>query len=145
MTTIDVDVASEVLDALGIPLEPQSEQPGIELRLALEQDSLFGPVIAFSYGAMAMDVWEDVTYRVVPMEDREAVRMVHEPRAARRLLNGYLDAPPPDAVRIATVIRNLSEYAAAHPEVAEIVIDPLIARPDGLYAKAAYVTTADRA
>lgn len=143
MTT--VDLTDRVLSDLGIPLQPQSGQPGIELRLALEQDDLFGSVIVFSYGAMAMDVWDDVTYRVAPLTARDPHRMVLEPLAAKRLLQGYHDAPAPNLAAIEGAIAELSAYAAAHPEYTEIVLDPLIARPDGLYAKAARVTTSGRA
>ena len=136
------DLTSRVLGELGIPLEPQSESPGIELRLAVEQDDIFGPVIAFSYGAMAADIWDDVTYRVVPLAARDAKRMVHEPQAARRLLGGYRAAPAPDIARIQDAILKLSQYAEAHPEYAEIELEPLIARPDGLYARSARVTPA---
>ena len=136
------DVSSRVLDELGIALEPQSQQPGIELRLALEQDNLFGPVIAFSFGAMAMEVWGDVTYRIVPLETRDARSMVREPVAARRLLGGYREAPAPDVALIEAAILRLSRYAVEHPEHPEIELEPLIARPDGLYAKAARVAGA---
>jgi len=129
------ELESSVLAGLGIAREAPGMAPGIELRLALEQDDLFGPVIAFSYGAMAMDVWDDATYRVVPLAPRDARRMVHEPRAARRLLGGYREAPPPDVARIEAAILRLSDYAREHPEFAEIELEPLIARPDGLYAR----------
>ena len=134
-----VDLVSRVLGELGISREPQQARPGIELRLALEQDDLFGPVIAFSFGAMARDIWDDVTYRVVPLAARDARQMVQEPAASRRLLGGYRDAPAPDLAGIEAAILNLSRYAEDHPEFSKIELDPLIACPDGLYARAASV------
>lgn len=140
MTSAELE--SRVLAGLGIAPEPSGAAPGIELRLALEQDDLFGPVIAFSYGAMAMDIWDDVTYRVVPLAPKDARRMVLEPRAAKRLLGGYRNAPAPDIARIEAAIIRLSEYAREHPELSEIELEPLIARPDGLYARSVRIATA---
>lgn len=140
MTSADTE--NRILADLGIARDGDERAPGIELRLALEQDDIFGPVIAFSYGAMAADIWDDATYRVVPLAPRDARRMVHEPRAARRLLGGYRSAPPPDIASIEAAIVRLSEYAGAHPEIAEIELEPLIARADGLHARSIRVTAA---
>jgi hypothetical protein len=134
-----VDLVSRVLGELGISREPHPARPGIELRLALEQDDLFGPIIAFSFGAMAMDIWDDVTYRVIPLAVRDAHQMIHEPAASHRLLGGYRDAPAPDLADIEAAILKLSQYAEDHPEFSKIELDPLIACPDGLYARAATV------
>ncbi|MBI2172091.1 MAG: acetate--CoA ligase family protein [Chloroflexi bacterium] len=134
--------ASQLLQQIDIPLNPSTRRPGIELRIALEQDPIFGPVIAFSYGRMAMDVWEDVAYRIVPLTPKDARLIVGEPKAASRLLGGYGSAKAPDAARIAQAILKLSELAQANPEIAEIDLDPVLALPDGLVAKGARITLA---
>jgi acetyltransferase len=134
--------AGQLLQEIGISLNPSTRRPGIELRIALEQDPIFGPVIAFSYGRMAMDIWDDVSYRIVPLTPRDARLIVGEPKAASRLLKGYRSAKAPDAARIEQAVLRLSELAQANPEIAEIDLDPVLALPDGLVAKGARITLA---
>ena len=64
--------AKQLLQEMGIRMVGRDEviRPGVELRFAVEQDPMFGPVIAFSYGRMAMEVWEDVTYRILPIKNK---------------------------------------------------------------------------
>lgn len=140
--TLPTAQTGQLLQEMGIPLNPSTRRPGIELRIALEQDPLFGPVIAFSYGRMALDVWEDVAYRIVPLTPRDAKLLVREPQAASRLLKGYRSAKAPDVSRIEQAVLKLSDLAQASPEIAEIDLDPVLALPDGLVAKAARITLA---
>jgi hypothetical protein len=136
--TLDAEQTASVLRDLDIALDAAAA-PGVELRVALEQDSLFGPVVAFSFGRMAMDIWEDVTYRIVPLTLKDARVMVREPRAASKLLAGYRGLPAPAAAGIEALVLKLSHAAQEHPEIAEIELDPVMAYPDRLVAKAASI------
>ena len=103
----------------GVTVQPMIQRPGAyELLLGVMLDQQFGPVIVFSYGAMAMDVWDDVTYRVVPLTGRDARRMVQEPVAAKRLLGGYGEAPSPDPTHIAAAVGTpvVVLYALTNPQ-----------------------------
>ena len=135
---LDAEQTASLLSELDVAVDPGAAA-GVELRVALEQDSMFGPVVAFSFGRMAMDIWDDVTYRVVPLTPKDARVMVGEPRAAGRLLQGYRSLAAPDASRIEQLILKLSQMSEAHPEVAEIELEPLMAYPDRLVARGASV------
>ncbi|MBI4311153.1 MAG: acetate--CoA ligase family protein [Chloroflexi bacterium] len=142
VTWLEKEQASRLLGELGLALNPSTRRAGIELRIALELDPIFGPVVAFSYGRMAMDVWDDVTYRVVPLTTKDARVMVREPKAAGRLLGGYGSAKAPDVSGIEAAILKLSQLAEAAPELVELALDPVYAYPDGLVVKAATIRLA---
>lgn len=126
----------DLLGAAGIPVgEPVA--PGVELRLAIEPDPLFGRVIAFSYGRMAMDVWDDVTYRIVPLAPKDARQMVYEPKAAATLLKGYGGRQAPDAAAITETLLKLSRLAEEAPQIGSLELDPVFASSDGIVVKSA--------
>ena len=56
--------------------------PGVEVIVRLHQDQLFGPVLSFGYGKMAVEVWEDVAYRIVPLTGKDA--KLDDSRAKRK-------------------------------------------------------------
>ena len=47
------------------------------------------------------------------------------------LLDGYRGAPPADLAAVEDVLLRVSALAAAHPEIAELDCNPLLAGPDG--------------
>jgi hypothetical protein len=53
---------------------------------------------------------------------------------ARPLLEGHRGKPPIALDRAATALAALSRVAAAHPELAELEINPLLVTPDGALA-----------
>ena len=59
--------------------------------------------------------------------------MMHGIRGAR-LLDGVRGAPPVSKDAIAEVLVRLGQMAMAHPEIAELDINPLLAFPDGAIA-----------
>ncbi len=104
---------------------------GVELRMAVERDPLFGPVVSFGFGRMGVEVWEDVSYRVVPLSEKDARLMVGELKG-RRLLEGYGGLEPPDVSRMADTLLKLSDLVEHTPEVWEVELDPVYAYADGL-------------
>jgi len=104
--------------------------PAVELRIALQQDIIFGSIVAFSFGRMAMEVWSDVAYRIVPLTEKDARLMIQETQASDTLLHGYHSLPAPDRQSIQRIILRLSELAEGNPQIAEIELDPVYALAD---------------
>ena len=132
--------ARQLLQEAGIRVVEQDEvmRPGVELRIVVEQDPMFGPVIAFSYGRMAMEVWEDVAYRILPITEKDAHLMVREPKG-QRLLQGYGVLDAPNASLIETTLLKLSEMVGQAPEVVGIELDPIFAYSDDLVVQNASI------
>ena len=113
--------------------------PGVELAIAIRQDPLFGRVLALGYGKLAVDVWEDVAYRIVPLTEKDARLMLREPKGSR-LLDGYGPLEPPDVEAIQTLLLNLSRFAEETPQLQELALDPVYAYADGLAVLDARIT-----
>ncbi|MGW0413810.1 acetate--CoA ligase family protein, partial [Streptomyces collinus] len=50
------------------------------------------------------------------------------------LLDGVRGRPPVDVAAAAAAVATITAFAAAHPEIAELEVNPLLVRPDGVLA-----------
>lgn len=115
---------------------------GTETILGVVRDELFGPVVVFGIGGVAVEVYGDVTFRVPPFDRDEAQRMIREVRGLA-LLTGARGRPPADLDALADAIMAVQRLALdLHDAVLELDINPLIAGPDGCTAVDALVVGA---
>ncbi len=136
----DIKSAYQALSSNGDGVAIQKAvRPGVELSIAILQDNLFGRVLALGYGKLAVDVWEDVAYRIVPITEKDARLMVREPKGSR-LLDGYGPLEPPDVVAIQDLLMKLSRFAEETPQVLKVALDPVYAYGDGLAVLDARIT-----
>jgi acyl-CoA synthetase (NDP forming) len=112
---------------------------GVECVVGLAADELFGPTVMFGLGGVFVEVLRDVTFRVPPFGRREAERMLLEVQGAPLLL-GARGRAPADLGALADVIMAVQRLALDHGDrIAEIDINPLVARADGAVALDALV------
>lgn len=116
----------------GLSVQPMAA-PGTEVILGITQDQQFGPVLMFGLGGVFVEVLKDVAFRVVPLEPRDANEMIREIQGFP-VLEGFRGAEPADLAAIERMLLQLSEFAEAHPEVAELDLNPVFARADGAVA-----------
>lgn len=124
----------------GVSVQPMAE-PGTEVIMGMTQDPQFGPVLMFGLGGVLVEVLKDVAFRVVPLEPHDAAEMVREIKGFA-VLEGYRGAPPADLGALESILLSLSEFAAAHPEVQELDLNPILARADGATAVDARIVLA---
>ncbi len=105
--------------------------PGREVIIGTKIDPQFGPVIMFGIGGILVEVLRDVVFRVLPISRRAAKEMVSEIRSAP-LLNSYRGRPAVDRDGLVDLLMTVSEVVEAYPEIAEMDLNPVIARDDGL-------------
>ena len=106
---------------------------GVELLAGVDNDAVFGPLVAFGIGGTVTDLAADRAYRLAPLTGADAEELVHSTRAAR-LIAGYRGKPGSDPAAVRDVLSRLALLAAEQTSVAEAEINPLIATPDGLTA-----------
>ncbi|HXH23471.1 MAG TPA: acetate--CoA ligase family protein [Dehalococcoidia bacterium] len=116
--------------------------PGTEVIIGVNTDPQFGPVLMFGLGGVLVEVLEDVAFRIVPIEPRDARHMVREIKGFK-LLEGYRGSPPADVAALESLLLKVSEFVDAHPEVAELDLNPVFAYPDGAVAVDARIVLAD--
>jgi acyl-CoA synthetase (NDP forming) len=101
---------------------------GVETVVGIATDPVFGPVVMFGIGGVAVEVYRDTTFRVPPFSREEALRMIGEVRGFS-LLTGHRGAPPADLEALVDVIMAVQRLAVAGV-VTELDVNPLVALPD---------------
>jgi acyl-CoA synthetase (NDP forming) len=116
----------------GVSVQPQAPD-GLELIVGMSRDAQFGPVIMFGLGGIFVEVIEDVVLRLVPLKRRDAREMLAEIKGAK-LLGEFRGRPPVDRPALEDLLLKLSDFIAAHPEISQIDLNPVLAYPDGAIA-----------
>jgi acyl-CoA synthetase (NDP forming) len=130
------DAYAELMVAFGARLERVLVQPmladGVETILGVVQEPVFGPLVVFGLGGVATEVLDDRAARLAPLTDADAVQMISGIRAAPLLL-GHRGASAVDTAALTELLLRVSRLADDLPEVAELDLNPVIARPDGAH------------
>jgi acetate---CoA ligase (ADP-forming) len=108
-------------------------EDGVELIVGARWDPRFGPTVLVGMGGTATEVLRDVQVALAPIDDVDANRMLERLRTAP-LLGQHRGRPAVDVAAASRAVARLSEYAAAHPEIAELEINPLVVTPSGATA-----------
>ena len=106
---------------------------GVELIVGARWDPRFGPTVLVGMGGTATEVLRDVLVALAPVDEAGATRMLERLRTAA-LLHAHRGRPAVNIAAAARTVARLSEYAAAHPEIAELEINPLLVTPSGATA-----------
>jgi hypothetical protein len=103
---------------------------GVELVVGCRLDRRFGPVALAGIGGLYAELLDDVQLALAPVDEEAAEQLFRRLRGAP-LLRGLRGRPPVDLRAVAKALADLSRFAAAHPEVAEVEVNPLLATPAG--------------
>ncbi len=107
--------------------------PGVEVIVGALKDPTFGPVIMFGLGGVFTETLKDVSFRVVPLQRKDAEDMIHELRGYP-LLNGIRGRAACDMGALVDLLLNVSRLIVAHPEVDELDLNPVCVYEHGLMA-----------
>ena len=116
-------------DIEGVSVQTMAEA-GIEVIMGVTRDPKFGPVLMFGLGGILVEILKDVSFRIAPLEQRDAVEMIAEIKG-RKLLEGYRGQDPADKSSLENMLLKLSAFADGKPEIAEIDMNPVFAYKDG--------------
>jgi acetyl coenzyme A synthetase (ADP forming)-like protein len=106
---------------------------GVETIAGIVGDPAFGPLVMFGLGGTAAELLGDRALRVAPLTDTDADEMVRSLRSSP-LLFGYRGAAPVDVGGLTDLLLRLSVLGQQIPELSELDLNPVIARPDGVVA-----------
>jgi acetyltransferase len=98
---------------------------GREIIIGMNRDPQFGPLLMFGLGGVYVEALKDVTFRVAPIDRREAREMISEIRAYV-LLRGVRGEPPSDTDAIINTLLRVSQLVTDFPEIVELDINPLL-------------------
>ncbi len=120
----------ELKAPMGVLISPMVS--GVELLIGAFQDEQFGGVVAFGTGGKFAEVYEDVAYRITPIDADTAMEMIRETKVYR-ILSGYRDVKARDINQIVKVLVNLSKLVEENPEIREIDLNPTFSLPEGVF------------
>jgi acetyltransferase len=101
-----------------------------ELIAGVATDPVFGPVILFGQGGLAVEVAGDHAVALPPLNTVLARELVGRTRVARQLA-GYRNHPAADMDAISAVLVQVARLVAEVPEIVELDINPLLADSRG--------------
>jgi len=108
-------------------------RPGVEVIIGMSKDDQFGPVLMFGLGGILVEVLKDVSFRIVPLERRDAAEMIREIKGYP-LLEGYRGLEPVDVANLESLLLRVSDFVEKHPEIKEIDLNPIFAYSQGAVA-----------
>jgi acyl-CoA synthetase (NDP forming)/GNAT superfamily N-acetyltransferase len=104
---------------------------GTEVIIGVVQEPVFGPLVVFGLGGVATDVLADRAARLAPLTDADADELIRSIRSAPLLL-GFRGSQAADLKALQDLLLRVSRLADDLPELAELDLNPVIARPDGV-------------
>jgi len=106
-------------------------QKGVECIVGATRYPRFGPLIMFGFGGIFVEVLKDVSFRVAPISEGDARRMV-EGIKAYKLLTGFRGDTPKDIYSVEKLLMATSHLMVNHPEIQEMDINPLLVHDEGM-------------
>jgi acyl-CoA synthetase (NDP forming) len=108
-------------------------QDGVELIVGSVRDPKFGPVVLVGLGGVFAEVLADTACAIAPVS-AEAARGLLASLQGAPLLLGARGRRPADLDALADLVARVSLLAAAHPELAELELNPVLVGPSGVLA-----------
>ncbi|MDB5412007.1 MAG: family N-acetyltransferase [Rubritepida sp.] len=123
----------------GFLIQRQAPRGMMELRLRVGDDAMFGPWIGFGQGGTTADLAQDEALDLPPLNLPLAHGLIARTRLSR-LLPGFRDRLPVDEPAIADALVRISQLIVDFPEIAAVVVNPLLADARGVLAVDAALT-----
>jgi acyl-CoA synthetase (NDP forming) len=106
---------------------------GIEIIVGALDDPTFGPTVMFGLGGIFAEVLRDVSFRVAPLERRDAEEMVQEIKGFL-MLSGVRGSAPADIAAITNLLMTVSQMVTDNPDIKELDLNPVRVYEKGLLA-----------
>lgn len=104
-----------------------------EVIIGGKKDATFDQVILFGLGGVFVEVFNDVSFRVVPVKEMDAAEMISEIKGLK-ILKGIRGQQPVDFKALIDIITKTSRLLEDNPDIKELDINPVFALPKGAIA-----------
>ena len=118
---------AKILGIIVYPMIPQ----GTEIIIGMMKDPHFGPVIMFGLGGIFVEILKDISFRILPIEERDAEEMISEIKGYK-ILKGIRGEEPKDIEAIKDLLLKISQLTLDNPEINEIDLNPIFVFNKGL-------------
>jgi acetyltransferase len=117
----------------GVTVQSMIALEGYELILGSSIDPQFGPVLLFGSGGQLVEIFQDRSLALPPLNGTLARRMIEQTRIFHAL-KGVRGRKPVNLDQLEQLLVRFSQLVIEQPWIAEIDINPLLASPDKIIA-----------
>lgn len=117
-------------EILGVLVAPMLK-PGREIIIGITEDPQFGHAIMFGLGGIFVEILKDVTFRIIPIEEKDAWTMIKSIKGYP-ILAGARGEPPADMkaivdmmLKVSQLVNDLEEY------IKEMDLNPVFVYNEG--------------
>jgi acetyltransferase len=115
----------------GAVVQPMLRYPHMrEVLIGVATDAVFGPVISFGTGGIAVEAVRDTAIALPPLNTVLAHELIDRTRVSR-LLGAYRDVPAADRDALVALLLGVSDMVCALPWIREMDLNPVLAHPGG--------------
>ena len=107
--------------------------PSTEVIIGGLRDPQFGPAVMFGLGGIFVEIYKDVSFRIAPLEEYDAIDMIHEIKGSK-ILKGFRNTEALDIATLAQTILKVSNIMVSVEEIKEIDLNPVLVYPKGVKA-----------
>ena len=118
---------ARIFGIIASPLIPQ----GTEVIVGMMKDPHFGPVAMFGLGGIFVEILKDVSFRILPLKEKDAQEMIAEIKGYE-ILKGVRGELPKDIEAIRETLIKISQLTMENPEINEIDLNPIFVFEKGL-------------
>ena len=131
------NAAAELFACYGVPLVEGSAArvggAGVEVTVSVLQEQAFGPLVLFGLATSDGDGLAHRAARIAPLTDSDADELIRTTPGAP-LLHGQHGTPAADLAALQDLLLRVSRMADDLPQITELELSPVVARPDGAQA-----------
>ena len=133
-----LETALDTIDRIAAPIPSrytieEMAPPGLELIVGALNDPSFGPTVLIGMGGTLAEALRDTATTLAPLDVDDALALLATLRTAT-LLDGWRGTPAIDRRAVAQALVAVGRLIAAHPEIAELDVNPLRVYPRGVLA-----------
>ena len=109
----------------GISIQPMVKE-GKEVLIGVSWDDVFGHLIKFGLGGKYVEIYRDVSTKLVPLTPSMTEEMIGETKVISRLLKGVREESPSDVPEVEEALLRFSQLVCDFPRILEIEANPLV-------------------
>lgn len=111
----------------------QKQISGKEVIIGMKNDPSFGATIMFGLGGIFTEILKDVSFRVAPVSEKEAIAMIKEIKGNKILL-GARGEKSVNLKSLSRTIKKISDFALQNKDIKSIDLNPVITNEKGAFA-----------
>lgn len=143
---VNIKTPAEVLEGFSRILEnakrynPSAKVEGVLVQKMVPQgteviigglvDPQFGQALMFGLGGVFVEVLKDVTFRVAPIEEKDARQMIHEIKGYP-ILRGFRGSAPADEDAIIDILLKASDLMMENSKINQMDLNPVMVYDKG--------------